>query len=65
MKAVSKNVYIDGLNNVVGKYNIVDKYNTKNTAWKSNGLSDQSIKLPLAYDNNLNPGMNCIDNIRN
>ena len=65
MKAVSKNVYIDELNNIVGKYNIVDKCNNKVTAWKSNGLSDQSIKLPLAYDNNLSLGMNCTDNIHN
>ena len=40
MKAVSKNVYIDELNNIVGKYNIVDKCNNKGTAWKSNGLLD-------------------------
>ena len=38
--------------------------NTRVTAWKSNGLSDESIKPPLMLDNSLNPGTNHIDNAK-
>ena len=38
--------------------------NTRVTAWKSNGLSDESIKPPLMLDNSLNPGTNYIDNAK-
>ena len=34
------------------------------TAWKSKGLSDESIKLPLMCENSLNPGINYIDNAK-
>ena len=38
--------------------------NTRVTAWKSNGLSDESIKPPLMLDNSLNPGTNHTDNAK-
>ena len=38
--------------------------NTRVTAWKSNGLSDESIKPPLMLDNSLIPGTNHIDNAK-
>ena len=34
----------------------------KVTAWKLKRLSDESIKLSLKFDNDLNPGINYVDN---